>query len=77
MNKALLSRADLTDGHMQNFEQYLRVQRSGRWNMFSPQAIAASGLDRDEYLLVMTNYNLMWEKFQELNPEATKWRSRS
>ena len=46
------------------WEEYRRVQDSGLYNMFSPDAIRDSGLDRDTYLAIMDNYEALYEKFE-------------
>ena len=46
------------------WEAYRRVQDSGLYNMFSPDAIRDSGLDRDTYLAIMDNYEALYEKFE-------------
>ena len=45
------------------FEAYLRVQKSGKYNMFDPQAKAATGLEKDTYLMIIDKYDMLFEKF--------------
>jgi hypothetical protein len=43
--------------HITNFKLYRDVQKSNRWNMLSPNAQRATGLERDDYLFVMEHYD--------------------
>ncbi|MBK7186614.1 MAG: hypothetical protein IPH85_11980 [Ignavibacteria bacterium] len=52
---------EFTDQQLKNFKKYVRVQMGGRYNMFDPRAVAATGMDRDEYLFVMENYSALKE----------------
>jgi len=45
-----------TAKQLKDFKAYRKVQMGGRWNMFDPQARAATGLTKDEYSFVMKNY---------------------
>ena len=47
----------------EDFEDYLEVQQSGMYNMLSPDAIMASGLDRNVYMEIISNYSELKEKF--------------
>ncbi|QDP49182.1 MAG: hypothetical protein Unbinned2990contig1002_29 [Prokaryotic dsDNA virus sp.] len=46
------------------WECYREVQKSGLYNMLTPDAIRASGLDRDTYFDIVKNYNTYYEKFE-------------
>jgi hypothetical protein len=39
-----------------NFRAYEKVRAEGKYNMFDPRAIAASGLSKEDYIDVMKNY---------------------
>ena len=52
---------EFTNQQLQNFKKYVRVQMGGRYNMFDPRARAATGLDKDEYVFVMENYDKLKE----------------
>ena len=56
----------------EQFRAYVRVQYSGLWNMFSPQAIEATGLSKDTYISVMKHYSELAEKYQEVIEENKK-----
>lgn len=56
----------------EEFAAYVRVQYSGLWNMFSPQAIEATGLSKDTYISVMEHYAELAEKYQEVIEENKK-----
>ena len=45
------------------WEQYKTVQNSGLHNMFSPEAIRESGLDKDVYLTIIKNYTALEDKY--------------
>jgi len=46
-----------------DFKSYERVRVRGKWNMFDPRAESASGLDKDTYLGVLSNYNALMQRF--------------
>ena len=48
------------------FEKYLKVQRRGNHNMFSPLARDEANLSKDVYGAVMSNYSELMEKYPEL-----------
>ena len=51
------------------FNQFLKVQRSGQYNMFDPRARQLTSLERDEWIEIMTNY----ERYHnEYNKETKK-----
>ena len=52
---------EFTEQQRKNFAKYVRVQISGRYSMFDPRARAATGMDEDEYLFVMENYDALKE----------------
>jgi len=45
-----------TATQFQNFKAYRRVQLGGKYNMFDPRAVSASGLSESEYFFVLKNY---------------------
>ena len=47
---------NFTEQQINDWHAYERVRKGGRWNMFMPQARAATGLSRDDYLFVMRNF---------------------
>ena len=54
----------------EEFAAYVRVQYSGLWNMFSQEAIEATGLDKETYLRILRNYNALALKYPEVIKEA-------
>lgn len=46
-----------------DFRSYERVRVLGFFNMFDPRAESASGLDKDTYLGVLSNYNALMQRF--------------
>ena len=47
----------LYDVSIEEWQSYLRVQKSGRFNMLDPQAISATGLDEKSYFKIIKNYD--------------------
>ena len=45
-----------TPQQLKDFAKYVRVQKSGQYNMFDPRARTATGLSRKQFLFVMDNY---------------------
>lgn len=45
-----------TPQQLKHWQRYEKVRAKGRWNMFDHAARLATGLDREEYLFVMQNY---------------------
>ena len=41
----------------EQFKRYKRVQESGSYNMFSPEAMMAAGLSKSHFLEIMDNYD--------------------
>lgn len=56
----------------EQFTAYVRVQYSGLWNMFSPEAIEATGLDKETYLRILRSYKALALKYPEVIKEAAK-----
>jgi hypothetical protein len=46
-----------TRKQINNFKNYEIIRKSGSHNMFSSQARLASGLTKDDYAFVMSNYS--------------------
>ena len=49
----------------EQFEAYKKVQTSGNYNMFSPDAILATGLDKESYFELIDKYDKYSEQFEE------------
>lgn len=47
----------------EDFEAYEGVRELGMYNMISSFAISASGLDRNVYMEILSNYSELKEKF--------------
>ena len=45
-----------TEVQIKNWRKYEKVCAGGRWNMFMPQAQAATKLSKEEYLFCIKNY---------------------
>lgn len=48
-----------TEQQLRAFRRYVKVQHSGKYNMFDPRARALTGLDRNEYIFVMEHYDAL------------------
>tara|TARA_Y100001951_G_C11068387_1_gene144702 strand:+ start:262 stop:477 length:216 start_codon:yes stop_codon:yes gene_type:complete len=55
-----------------DFESYLDVQSYGAWNMFAPEAVAATGLPKETYLKIMKHYDVLYNKYND-KKEKDKW----
>ena len=47
----------------EQFDRYEEVRMGGRWNMFDPNAIMATGLSREVYVTIMRHYTALCEKY--------------
>ena len=54
----------------EQFTAYVRVQYSGLWNMFSQEAMIATGLDKETYLRILRSYKALSLKYPEVIKEA-------
>ena len=52
---------NFTQEQLDNWRDYEEVRQSGTWNMYAPQARAATGLTKEEYSFVMHNYSELKE----------------
>lgn len=50
---------NFSPSQLKSFKAYVRVQNSGRFNMFDPKAQRASGLSNDDYFFVLENYSAL------------------
>ena len=48
-----------TEPQIDDWRRYERVRKSGRYNMFSPEARRDTKLDAERYAFVMKNYSAM------------------
>tara|TARA_Y100001938_G_C8084948_1_gene431383 strand:+ start:1261 stop:1440 length:180 start_codon:yes stop_codon:yes gene_type:complete len=46
------------------WECYREVQKGGLYNMFTPDAIRASGLDKKTYFIIVEHYDFFYKKFE-------------
>ena len=49
----------------EQFQAYKKVQTSGNYNMFTPDAIMATGLDKTTYFEIIDKYDKYSEQFEE------------
>ena len=55
-----------------DFECYLDVQKYGAWNMLSREAETATGLEKDKYHAIISNYDELDRKYNDKR-ETEKW----
>ena len=48
----------------EQFAQYRRVQDSGSYNMFDPNARASTSLDKGQWIHIMKHYSELKEKYE-------------
>lgn len=53
--------SNFTAQQIQNYRNYEYVRAGGKYNMFDPRALAASGLTKDEYMFVLQNFGELQE----------------
>ena len=47
------------------WEAYRIIENMGLYDMFSPEAVRDSGLDKDTYLFIMENYDELNDEFEK------------
>ena len=47
-----------------DWEAYIRVQKTGFYNMISPDAVRSTGLDKDTYFEIVKNYDRYEKQFE-------------
>ena len=47
----------------EQFHKYVRVQKSGEYNMFSPEAMMVTGLNKSQFLEIMDKYETLEAKY--------------
>jgi len=45
------------------FKEYLSVQEDGLYNMFDPKAMEMTSLNKKQWLNIITNYSIYYEKW--------------
>ena len=51
----------------EQFKAYRRVQDSGDYNMFTPDAILSTGLDKETYFDIIENYSEYKKEYEGEN----------
>ena len=49
----------ITDARLLAFARYVKVQRSGRFNMLDPRARQAASLTEEEHVFILDNYEAL------------------
>ena len=52
-----------------DWEAYIRVQKTGFYNMLSPDAVRSTGLDKDTYFEIVEHYDELYDEFEETDDE--------
>ena len=47
-----------------DWEAYIRVHKTGFYNMISPDAVRSTGLDKDTYFEIVKNYGRYEDEFE-------------
>jgi len=45
-----------TEQQIKNWQAYEKVRQNGSWNMWTSDAIKATGLSKDDYMFCLKNY---------------------
>lgn len=61
-----------TKEQLSDWKRYERVRRSGRHNMFFPQARAETGLSEERYSFALQNYSELKEAVNGVAPSESK-----
>jgi hypothetical protein len=54
------------------WKAYKKVKNSGLFNMFTPDAIDMSGLDKQTFITISKNYNKLEERFESKGSHEKK-----
>lgn len=49
----------------EDFKEYEEVRKSGKYNMFDPNARLSTSLDRGQWVEIMTNYNKYKKEYND------------
>ena len=60
-----ITKIQMKDIRKNQWKAYERVKNSGAHNMFTPQAIEMSGLNKNTYWAIIENYSELKEKYEE------------
>ena len=50
---------------------YRNVQDGGMYNMFDPDAVRETGLDKETYMTIIKNYSSLEEKYEKEDDKET------
>lgn len=53
-----------TQKQLNDFRAYREVQESGKYNMLDPRARQLAGLDREDFLFVLSNYSALKQAYE-------------
>ena len=54
------------DRTIRNFEKYLQLQKSGEMNMVPSQVQGRLGIDKEEHLFILNNYDALLEEYNSM-----------
>jgi hypothetical protein len=57
--------SQFTTAQVKNFKQYVKIQRSGKFNMFDPRARSKTKQSAEEWVFNIQNYEALAKAVQE------------
>ena len=67
-NKMTKGGSDITK---EEWTAYRNVQNGGMYNMFDPDAVRETGLDKETYMTIIKNYSSLEEKYEKEDDKET------
>ncbi len=67
-NKMTKGGSDITK---EEWTAYRNVQDGGMYNMFDPDAVRETGLDKETYMTIIKNYSELKEKYEKEDNKET------
>ena len=53
-----------------DFKAYEKIRVRGRWNMWAVEAQTATGLSKDKYLAVLSNYDTLVKQYPDVRKDS-------
>jgi len=54
-----MEESNFTSTQIENWKKFEKVRSRGKYNMLMPQARTSTGLDKDDYLFVIENFDAL------------------
>lgn len=64
------ARQKFSESEIQNWRQFEKVRKGGKYNMYDSRAVAATKLAKDDYVFVMKNYSALKDAADKAAPPA-------